>query len=186
MPNNYKHCINCPYNQQQHLAVNLQSNVNSPLSIRYGRKNADKLLIFQAPGIDEWQGNTVSGNREPIDSISSHSAAARMRNSIIKRKHLTKDDYDITEAVQCFPGKSSTSNRDKQPCAKSRYYCLQYLISDLSHKQYRQIVAFGDVAYEMACIAVNCVLQMGYIQTQPIHAKHPSSGVTNKELDQSY
>ena len=140
MPNNYSRCFSCPYKNQQHLGSSQQSKVNTPLSIRYGIKNgvsADELLVFQSPGIDEWQGNTVSGNREPIDSKSHHSAAARMRNSM-RRKNVTKDDYDITEAVQCFPGKKG-NNRYKQPCASSKLYCIQYLVNDLMKKQYKKL-----------------------------------------------
>lgn len=185
MPNNYNFCGNCPYINQLHLPAKYHSQIGSPLSIDYGN-NATELLIFQAPGIDEWQGSTISGRRIPIDSNNSHSAAQRMRNSM-QRKGTSRCNYDITEVVQCYPGKNKKGNRDKVPCLDSRLHCLQYLlVESLLLKRYDRIVAFGRIAYEMAVLAVNCASQLGFYQPDPTYARHPSSGVSNATLDNSY
>lgn len=188
MPANYSNCSLCPYFNQQHLTgINSIYSIQNPtpLSMDIG-SNADTLLIFQAPGVDEWTGNTVSGNRIPIDSQNSHSAAARMRNSM-QRNVVQRTNYDITEAVQCFPGKRN-NGRDKKPSSISQRCCLQHLIADLSQKQYNKIVAFGKVAYKSAMLAVNTVnhLKLGITQPQPTFAQHPSSGVDKTTLDSSY
>ena len=187
MPANYSNCSGCPYCNQTHLkGTSYYSNANSPLSIDMGN-NADTLLIFQAPGADEWAGgtNTSSGNRIPIDSKNTRSTAERMRKSM-NRKGVNRSDYDITEAVQCFPGRG-ISGRDKKPNAKSQKYCLAHLVNDLSQKKYRKIIAFGQVAHENALAAVNAVNAMGNIsQPQPTPAPHPSSGVSDTTLNSSY
>ena len=113
MPTNYNLCSSCLYKNQQHLTqiFQVQNAAVSPLIIDYGQ-NSNTLLFFQASGKDEWQGNTVSGNRLPIDSINPHSASARMKNSM-KRKNVNRADFDITKAVQWFLGKQS-NGRDKK------------------------------------------------------------------------
>ena len=187
MPTNYIHCNNCPYVQQQHLQnTNFQIPNPSPLSLDLGN-NANTLLIFQAPGVDEWLGNTCSQIRIPIDSKNPHSAAARMKKSM-NRKGAVRGDYDITEAVQCFPGKTS-SGRDRKPSAQSIRCCLRHLVNDLSQKQYVDIVAFGVIAFEMAQEAVNIVnsnSQIKLIQPTPRFVKHPNGGIDNITLDSSY
>ncbi len=185
MPTNYKLCGSCPYKNQQHLTqiFYVQNVVASPLKTDYGQ-NSNTLLIFQAPGKDEWQGNTISGKRLPIDSINPHSAAARMRNSM-KRKNVNRANFDITEAVQCFPGKQS-NGRDKKPNLQSRTCCLQYLVDDLTMKKYTKIVAFGNIAYGMALQAVVMAGNKGVQQPNPTKAPHPSSTVSNNQLDGSY
>lgn len=188
MPNNFNNCIGCPYCQQIHLPQLQKSLVNSPLSIDIGN-NADTLLVFQSPGTDEWGGGvlTVSGNRIPIDSKNRYSAAARMRNSMA-RKGVVRTDYDITEAVQCFPGKKS-NGRDKRPSVNSMMCCLHHLVNDLSVKKYNKIVAFGAVAYQMTTQAVGIVNTnnvIKFMQPLPIFARHPSGWISNNNLDASY
>ena len=186
MPANYSNCIGCPYVNQQHLSSGGIAPVFTPLSIDYGT-SSNVLLVFQAPGFDEWIGNTASGMRIPIDSVNPHSAGNRMRRSMV-RKNTSRADYDITEAVQCYPGKKSTG-RDKIPSSTSMRCCLRHLINDLSQKQYNKIVAFGDIAYQMTCNAVSIIntnTKISIIQPTPIHAKHPSGRVSNSSLDASY
>ena len=186
MPNNYNYCGNCPYINQGHLPQQQCATPSIPLNIDYG-SNADVLLIFQAPGLDEWTGNTLSKRRIPIDSNNSHSAAARIRNSM-RRNGANRNDYDITEAVQCFPGRNS-KGRDKKPSTISVRCCMRHLVNDLSQKKYTQIIAFGSVAYQMATDAVGIIntnTKIGLTQPTPKYAPHPSGGVTNAILDSSY
>ena len=54
------------------------------------------LLVFQVPGIDEAKIGL------PISSPNPHSCASRMRNSF-SRKGVLRSNYDIAEAVSCYP-----------------------------------------------------------------------------------
>ena len=183
MPNNYKYCNDCPYKNQQHLPN--KSAINSPLSLEIGN-NADTLLVFQAPGMDEWHGNTISKQRTPIDSINPRSTAARIRASM-QRKGVIRANYDITEAVQCFPGRK-IPGRDKKPCKKSQTLCAQYLEQDLRKKQYQKIIAFGCIAYKITFDVVNKINSTpGPIrQPHPQKATHPSAWISQETLDKSY
>lgn len=68
----------------------------SPLTIEK-QPNASTLLIFQSLGHDEWI------NKVPISSENPQSTAARIRNSL-NRIGKSRAEFDITNAVQCFPG----------------------------------------------------------------------------------
>lgn len=163
-------CTGCPYA------------MTPPVNIRYENNGSDHLLVFQAPGYDEWNAKTLSGGRIPIDSISSHSCAARMRNSFL-RKGVLRTDYDIAEAVCCFPGKLS-SKRDKKPKAKSISQCTVNMADLLNKKAYSEITCFGDIAFKVVTDAIATI--PGWKGPTPSLAKHPSGGVSNAILDASY
>lgn len=187
MPTNYSNCGNCPYNPNgMGYVLSLSSLNNVPCNIDLGA-NSQILLIFQAPGIDEWVGNTVSGNQLPIDSANHHSAAARMRNSFTRRTNAgnktNRTMYDITEAVQCFPGKYK-NGRDKKPSVGARNSCNLHLQNELSAKQYQSIICFGQLAFDLTQQAIQNI--SGWTGPVPILAPHPSSGVSNIVLDSSY
>ncbi len=187
MPTNYSNCGNCPYNPNTPNSVStIPSSNKVPCNIDLGI-NATTLLVFQAPGIDEWLGNTVSGQQLPIDSVNPHSAAARMRNSFVNRtkagKLTSRSMYDITESVQCFPGKYS-NGRDKRPLITACKSCNIHLQNELSAKQYQSIVCFGKLAFQLTVQAISNI--PGWTGPTPIYARHPSSGVSNIKLDSSY
>ena len=162
-------CTGCPY-------ANLP---NQP--IRCERNGSKYLLVFQAPGNDEWSGTTISGNRIPIDSANSHSCAARMRNSFV-RKGVSRNNYDIAEAVCCYPGKNQ-NDRDKKPSARSITSCINNMERLLQKGQYTRIVCFGNIAYKVVSQALSAIHGNVPICTK---ASHPSSGVSNNALDSSY
>lgn len=56
----------------------------------------------------------------------------------MRRKGANRNDYDITEAVQCFPGRNS-KGRDKKPSTISVRCCMRHLVNDLSQKKYTQM-----------------------------------------------
>lgn len=155
-----------------------------PVNLKYENNGSDYLLVFQAPGFNEWTGGalTISGNRIPIDSKSTHSCAARMRNSFI-RKNVLRYNYDIAEAVCCYPG-VLTSGRDKKPKVKSVNQCTINMANLLSKKKYTKITCFGDVAYKVVMNAITMI--PGWAGPTPSYAPHPSSGVSNLVLDASY
>ncbi|HEY8159135.1 MAG TPA: uracil-DNA glycosylase family protein [Methylobacter sp.] len=164
MPNiRQTHCLNCPGGQSQNPAC---SRANQPLSKEFNSSSV--LLIFQAPGIDEW--NTG----QPIISQGSRSAAARIRNSLV-RLGKSRGDFDITNSVQCYPGKNSTG-RDKRPSETMRKNCQSWLATDIA-SHYQTIVVFG------AC-AKKSVLALGYSNDSRFKfLNHPSGGLTNLDLD---
>lgn len=139
---------NNSYNYGSH-----NNNYQSLLPIGLENNNSTELLVFQSPGQDEWTGKTNSTNRIPIDSINLHSAAARMRNSF-DRKGTARQDYDITEAVQCYPQKCS-NGRDKKPKQKAIACCQQYLKKVIMNHNYSKIVCFGDIAFNLVNNIIN-------------------------------
>lgn len=106
MPNNYNLCGKCIFNRKsikQSANINYITNKNNngPLSLEDNGSNI--LLVFEAPGIDEWS------NNKPLCSKRRGSAAVKFANALaLCGKALT--DYDIAEALYCFPGKSSRGN----------------------------------------------------------------------------
>lgn len=165
-------CTGCPY-------------INLPLHhLRYENNNSDHLLVFQAPGYNEWTGNTMSGKRIPIDSSNSHSCAERMRKSFVK-KSVTRKNYDIAEAVCCYPGRSPKTGRDKKPSAKSISCCTQNMVRLLTSHNYNKITCFGTIASKVVTNAINTAIQKGFTMPKPNHVRYPCS-VSINVLSGSY
>lgn len=165
-------CTNCQYQQ------------SSSMKLRYENNNSDYLLVFQAPGFSEWTGGTLtmSGNRIPIDSVSAHSCAERMRRSF-SRKHVCRTNYDIAEAVCCYPGKLA-SGRDKRPRVGSIKQCTVNMATLLKKKKYSKITCFGKIAYKVVVDAIATI--QGWNGPVPVYAAHPSGRVSDSRLDSSY
>jgi len=163
-------CNGCPYQNQNHLVgTNHFIQNGQPLSIE--RKiNADILLVFQSPGENEWINNS------PLYSHSPHSARARIENSWLRTGH-TRQEYDITNAVQCYPGKGRS--RDLKPRVIPICMCRSWLNIDITAKPYTRIITFGNIAYQ----SVNTILQSIPLHIQVTQSVHPTGGVTNAFLD---
>jgi len=167
-------CSGCPYRFQTHLGSTRYFNGRGPLSIEHGN-NGDVLLVFQAPGVVEWE----VGQPLQSECNTPSSAGVRINNSWM-RMGKTRGDYDITNAVQCYPGKYR-SNRDKKPRKPSIRCCLEWLKLDIKKGQHKKIIAFGNVAYEQVNKALT---QLGLCsEVCVICSKHPSGGVSNNSLD---
>jgi len=140
---------------------------NTPLSEELN--NSLTLLIFQAPGIEEWN------QGKPIISSSPYSAAARIRNSL-GRVGKSRGDFDITNSVQCYPG-VNIQGRDKAPKITVRRKCASWLNMNIAIKEYNKIIVFGSVAKKS-------VLSLGYgSDPRFLFLKHPSGGLKNTTLD---
>lgn len=161
MPGRFEnHCEGCPYSQ---------SPTGSNLPLSKESNGGSILLVFQAPGLDEWS------HRIPICSPNGRSTAARVRNSLARLKK-SRSDFDITNAVQCFPGKTA-SGRDRKPSEIARKKCSEWLRSDINQKTYSKIIVFGNVARK----SIDELLSS---QAVPIiYLKHPSGGLSNAALD---
>ena len=157
MPNTFQeHCCGCPYRKKY------QSTNKLPLSMEHN--SDDVLLIFQAPGCEEWR------NRQPLWSRVRRSAAVRICKSL-KRIKKSRHDFSITNAVQCYPGKGST--RDKKPDHVAQGQCANWLKKDIESRCWNKIVVFGQIAE----LSVRC---LGYGRNPRFRfVPHPSS--TNKK-----
>lgn len=162
MPKEYRgHCFDCPY------IKNTVDEADKPLSME--NNSSDILLIFQAPGESEWK------DKNPVCSGNSKSAAARIRNSL-ERINKSRKDFNITNAVQCFPGKSA-SGRDKRPVIAARRKCADWLETDIKSFQFRKIIVFGSLAKES-------IDSIGYSEdSRFVFLRHPSGGLRNIDLD---
>lgn len=134
---------------------------------------ASVLLIFQAPGIEEWS------KGKPVASVQPSSAGMRLE-AAFRIKHQTRLDYNITNTVQCFPGKKPEIGiarpRDKAPTATAQQHCLEWLRKDIEAHAYNRIVVFGAHARK-------AVLALG-LETSPrfYFTRHPTGGISNAEL----
>ena len=175
MPSNYSssYCQHCPYCKTKHLSGSIQ---RLPLNAEVRGKSI--LLVFQAPGENEWTGNGGKNNPAPIISNNYRSAAARLRNSF-KRIQKTRMDYDITEVVQCYPGKNA-NKRDRRPNAIAISQCSNHLAADIQNHAYSKIISFGVIANQ----AVDDIIRKRNISVTHIKLPHPSSGkLSNSVLD---
>jgi uracil-DNA glycosylase family 4 len=168
MPITYEsHCTGCPYFHAAHLSSEFRSVRSAPLS-KESRK-APVLLIFQAPGEIEWRTGAPISNPKP------GSAGARLDKAFIA-VGKTREDFDITNTVQCFPGKHTATARDKPPTAAARSHCSNWLRDDIAGGVYTRIVVFGSHAKK-------AVHRLGYKDDSRFHfVKHPSGGLSNAEL----
>ena len=166
-----QHCQSCPYFQQRHLQAALQTSRNSP-PVELESHGSSTLLVFQAPANIEW----VAG--KPIQPTQKRggTAGVRIQNSW-HRKGKTRADFDIINAVQCFPG--NDGNRDFEPMSDTKSCCAKRLNRILEQGAYREIVVFGDVAFE----TVNSLISGIGVNPQVIRAAHPNGGVSNSTLD---
>ena len=145
MPSSYSaHCIGCPYIYGRHLSEEMKILIRcQPLSLE--DNNSKVLLLFQAPGVEEWK----SG--KPISSTSAKSAGEKLRaafHSIGK----ARVDYNISNVVQCFPGKrepkENDNPRDKSPPKAACNACSKLLQEDISKGGYKRVIVFGNYAKE--------------------------------------
>lgn len=175
MPTEYGcHCTGCPYLNADHLESHFQKMRMTPLSME--ENDADVLLIFQAPGVDEW----TTG--KPVISTKNGSAGVRLKLAF-HRANRTRQDYNITNTVQCFPGKKSqvgiSKPRDLAPSAAARRYCAEWLRQDIEARRYNRIVVFGTPA-------ANAVRKLGFEKDSRFRfVKHPSGRLKNIDLDEA-
>ena len=164
--NNY--CNTCPYNPKNGHSV---AQNNQPLPLYMEANSPQTLLVFQAPGFDEWAA------RKPICSTNPNSAAARIRNSLVRIGRL-RIDFSITNSTQCYPGKGKSS-RDKGPLALARKYCSNWLKQDIEAFAFSRIIVFGAKAK-------SSITELGYANDPRfLFLRHPSGGLSNIILDEA-
>jgi uracil-DNA glycosylase len=176
MPFSYdSHCTVCPYVDGGHLPRVIKSIRDRPLSLEHNGSKV--LLIFQSPGIDEWN----SGN--PISSSNPRSAGTKLA-AAFRSIGKTRSNYDITNVVQCFPGKAeprpSTRPRDRKPLKAACNACANWLAQDIAAGEYERVVVFGAAAKD-------AVERLGFRgDARFVYSRHPNaSGVSIAQLAES-
>ena len=144
MPTIYRqYCLDCPYCNGKHLPTEYWSMRSMPLSME--DNNGDTLLIFQSPGIEEWK------KGKPLSSHIAQSAGGKLKTAF-KLLGKSRENYSITNTVQCFPGKQEPNNgkkpRDKQPVKAAQNLCSNWLLKDIEAHEYKLIVVFGSHAHK--------------------------------------
>lgn len=173
----YKKCSTAP--SKNHIYIHAKRN-NGPLGLYSLRSTNDILLVFESPGIDEWS------KGEPVCSKRTNSAGYKLNSELSKQKKH-KGNYDIAEAVRCFPG-TSTKNinqKDQNELDKAAKYCRKYLKDIILCKNYRKIVCFGKVAKDnVKCIMLSLIKQKhchynrSYLNSSVINLTHPMKSTT--------
>ena len=172
MPATYiSHCIGCPYERAEHLAPAERAVRATPLSLE--DNGGQVLLIFQAPGIGEWE------RGRPVSSTAPGSVGARLETAFVDSGR-SRTNYDITNSVQCFPGKKEMINgkrpRDKRPSAAARRQCANWLRQDITARRYKRVIVFGSIAKEVVRSLA------GIDMTSFTFCRHPSGGLSDAKL----
>lgn len=166
----YDECRMCIYFGQKHLTKKFKIR-RKFVPIKIEKHNSRTLIIFQAPGINELK------NGKAIQSVSKRGGSAGSRiEASWHRARKTRNDFDIVEAVRCYPGERK-NGRDKKPRKKSIKCCSRILEREINNGNYSKIIAFGVIAQEMLkgiTIKNKCVI---------INATHPNGGISNSDLD---
>lgn len=166
-------CQACPYCIGKPAAVPPSSRAHYPLD--FEDNGSDVLLVIQSPGVDEWEKCT------PLCSTNPSSAGYRFVKAL-ERTKKRREDFDITNVVQCYPGKppaqpNNNKPRDNKVDQNAVACCTHWLDKLVSRKRYQKIVAFGIPA----CKAVSAYAHMSEIEI--ICIKHFNAGLSNDDLD---
>lgn len=160
-------CNGCPYNPSGSPNSCNGGQTREPLTKEDNRSRC--LLILQAPGEKEW------AERKPLTNP--RGAGGRLQNSWL-RLGKSRHHFDITNAVQCYPGKRSTG-RDARPKGLAVRHCQNWLRLDIESKAYRRIVVFGTVAR-------TSIERLGFKDDKRfVFLRHPTGGLRNGELDEA-
>ena len=165
-----KHCRKCPYYQQKHLHPGERANrPNPPVEVEDNGSNV--LIVALAPGENEWQCGLPLINLRKKGGT----AGSRVQQSW-NRRHKRRTDFDIIEAVQCYPGKGY-DGRDKRPEQDALDACAGRLQARLEQVKYSKAVALGKDAYSSLKQA------SAGMKLKIIKGRHPNGGVSGVALD---
>lgn len=118
----------------------------APLSME--DNGASVLLIFQAPGVEKWR------RGRPLISQNSFSAGSRMAEAF-QRAEQCRRHYNITNTVQCFPGKrpqnSGARPRDNSPPRRGSSPLFELAASTCANGQFRTHSRLGGGRAKRYC-----------------------------------
>lgn len=164
-------CGYCPYKQQRHLTDEQKTNRLEP-PIGLESNNSKTLLVFQSPGVEEWEcGKAIQNITKPGGT-----AGARIYQSW-ERTGFVRNDFDIVNLIRCFSG--STSSRDNKPDLLAICSCVDKLIADLNTHQYERVISFGDEANQI----ISALKKSGRFKFIVRNSKHPNGGASQDSLD---
>lgn len=165
----YKKCSSTP--SKNHLYIHSKRN-NGPVDLYSLQPTNDILVVFEAPGIDEWR------KGEPICSQRRGSAAYKF-NTELSKQGKQKSNYDIAEAVRCFPGTSTTSSNQKkqQELDEAAKHCKKYLKAIILNKNYKKIVCFGEVAKKSVTSIMHSLIKKHHHHYNRVYLKSKVIGL---------
>lgn len=163
-------CCGCPYFNQRHLSQAERTCRDDP-PVEAEDNGSDVLIVALAPGVEEWRCG------KPLMPIKKPGGTAGRRVQLSwqnKCKH--RGDFDIIEAVQCYPGEGK-NGRDKEPMKGAVNACAARLQVALQRKKYRKVIALGKAALK----------SLQKANTDPklciVEGPHPTGGAKNRILD---
>ena len=163
-------CCRCPYMDQRHLDPSERTSRNDP-PVEAEVNGSDVLIVALAPGVEEW----VCGH--PLMPTRKRGGTAGRRIELSwNKKCRVRSQYDIVEAVQCYPG-SGADGHDKTPSGDAVAACRERLRATLEQGSYRKAIALGEVAFESLSAA------SADVQLQTVKARHPNGGATTMDLN---
>jgi uracil-DNA glycosylase family 4 len=137
-------CRGCPYHSL-HRQVPETRTKRAAVPLSAELNGSRTLLVLQAPGVNEW------GDGKPLSSREISSAAQRFERALVAANKKRKD-FDIAEAVNCYPGKGE-DGLDIQPPTPVVETCSRWLADLLKARRYTKIVLFGRVAEQALALA---------------------------------
>lgn len=167
-----ENCSGCPYFKQNHLlGTKFITNRTFP-PVGSEINGGDTLLVFQSPGIKEWETGL------PLQATKKLGGTAGRRIELSwSRAGVHRKQFDITNAVLCYPG--TQNGRDKPPESDAERCCAHNLRATIEGANYSRIISFGGIANRLTTE----VLGGKFLPEQHIAVKHPCGGLTNKNLD---
>ena len=167
-----KECHLCPYFGQQQIAGTAAVVVRDSPPVLSESNGSRILLVFQAPGIDEWKiGKPLQPTRKPGGS------AGRRIELSWSRTGFNRSNFDITNAVLCYPGHKK--NRDNKPSEKAIACCIKNLEKTILNENYSRVIAFGEIAIKSSEFILQSVKNIKRL----VRFRHPCGGCDNESLD---
>ena len=165
-----ENCCCCPYLNQKHLNQKERTCRPDP-PVEVEDNGGDVLIVALAPGVEEWR----SG--KPLMPIKKKGGTAGRRvQKSWERSGKKREDFNIIEAVQCYPGEGK-KGRDKEPVNEAVKACAERLRATLKQRKYRKAIALGEVAYKsLQRASANLTLNIA-------KGPHPTGGASKAELD---
>jgi uracil-DNA glycosylase family 4 len=171
MTYDYSNCPNCPYVEQVNLPDELRTTrLGPPVELEcHGSKT---LIVGEAPGIEEWRAGAPF---QPTKRVGG-TAGARVARSW-ERVGKRREDFDILNVVQCYPGVAG--KRDARPDALAVSSCANRLAEVLIARQYTRVVCLGEVAKQV----VLHLRKVHDLSFEVVQCPHPTGGASKMELD---
>ena len=132
-------CCDCPYLDQWHLDQS-ERTLRADPPVEAEENRSDVLIVALAPGVEEWQ-----CGRPLMPVVKPGGSAGRRVELSWAREGKLRCQFDIIEAVQCYPGRGERE-RDMEPSDGAVRACQGRLRAKLEQGKYRKAIALGPIA----------------------------------------